>query len=254
MWPPLVVPVAEELRGPQSLLRAHGPPGAMRGQPLSRTGGAGLSAAPIVRDFGLCLLPSAQRASGTGRGPLSTPEGKQRGASHTIFSGPAGLPGSSHSVPATPGPLAARMPPATLPSHASSLSVGQSTVGAGHRIPPTPPTRFAATEFGVWSVRAPSPLPYAPSPAKSSSGEQPRAELAARGSPDWAPARSSRRLRARSSQASERRRSRAPGAGKGGREAPRSAAKYFSGPVGSARLRPDAVSVSEATWKAGGTV
>lgn len=90
-------------------------------------------------------------------------------------------------------------------------------------------------------MRAPSPLPGAPSPAKSSSGEQPRTVLAAQGSPDWAPARSSRRPRAPSSQASERRQSPAPGAGKGGREAPRSAAKYFSGPVGSVRLCPDAV-------------
>lgn len=184
MWPPLVVPVAEELRGPQSLLRAHGPPGAMRGQPLSRTAGAGLSAAPIVRDFGLCLLPSALRASGTGRGPLSTGEGKQRGASHMIFSGPAGLPGGSHSVPALPGPLAARMPLATLPSHASSLSVGQSTVGAGHRIPPPPPNpvcrhRVGSVECACAEPAALRSLPcqillWRAAPSRAGGSRQPR--------------------------------------------------------------------------------
>lgn len=75
--------------GPQSLLRAHSPPGAPRSRPPSQTGRVGLGAAPIAQDFGLCLLPGAHRVSGTERGQLSTGGGgggccrRQRGASHT---------------------------------------------------------------------------------------------------------------------------------------------------------------------------
>lgn len=75
---------------------------------FDQAGRAGLSTARIARDCGLCLLPNAHRASGIGRDQLSTGEGRQRGASHTGFPGPAGL---GEGLPLRPGaPRAACCP------------------------------------------------------------------------------------------------------------------------------------------------
>lgn len=195
---PFVIPITEEprLRGAESwgtpkFAPSTRPTWRSVRPPHSRTSRAGVSAARIARDCGLFLLIRAHRPSGIGQRQPSTKEGKQRGASYAGSPGRARRPGGSHSVPAPPGPLAARIPPATLPSSASSLSPGQSAMGAGCRNPPPHPNRVCRRRRGegVRSVRAPSPLPWAGSLAKSSPGEQPRAELAARGSPDWALAR-----------------------------------------------------------------
>lgn len=245
---PFVIPIAEEPgpRGAESwgtpkFAPSTRPTWRSARPPHSRTSRAGLSAARIARDCGLFLLPRAHRPSGVGQRQPSTGEGKQRVANHAGSPSRARRPGGSHSVPATPGLLAARMPPAMLPSLASSLSPGQSAMGAGCRNPPSPqpglppPPRRGSAECARAEPAAlrwlPCQiLPWRAAPSRAGGSRQPRLGSCP----------SSRRPRARSSQASEPWQSPAPGAGKGGREAPRSAAKYFSRPVGSARLHPDA--------------
>lgn len=175
---PFVIPITEEprLRGAESwgtpkFAPSTRPTWRSVRPPHSRTSRAGVSAARIARDCGLFLLIRAHRPSGIGQRQPSTKEGKQRGASYAGSPGRARRPGGSHSVPAPPGPLAARIPPATLPSSASSLSPGQSAMGAGCRNPSPPtPTGFAAAaaerECGVCARRARclglAPLPNPP--------------------------------------------------------------------------------------------
>lgn len=246
---PFVIPITEEprLRGAESwgtpkFAPSTRPTWRSVRPPHSRTSRAGVSAARIARDCGLFLLIRAHRPSGIGQRQPSTKEGKQRGASYAGSPGRARRPGGSHSVPAPPGPLAARIPPATLPSSASSLSPGQSAMGAGCRNPspppqpglPPPPRRGSAecarAEPAALGWLPCQILPWRAAPSRAGGSRQPRLGSCP----------SSGRPRARSSQASEPQQNPAPGAGKGGREAPRSAAKYFSRPVGSARLHPDA--------------
>lgn len=149
----------------------------------SRTGRAGLSAAPIVRDFGLCLPSGAHRLSEIGRGQLSTgDEGglrNQRGASHTGFSGRARLTGR---LPLRSGaPRAAGGPDATGDAPIACQLPEPGPVDSGRwaqdSTPPHThtPTRFAATEreCGVCVRRARClALPPLPNPPLESSPKQ----------------------------------------------------------------------------------
>lgn len=168
-----------------------------------------------------------------------TGEGRQRGAGHEGFPGRAGPPGGSRLVLAHPEPLAARMPLATLPSHPGSQSLGQSAMGAGRRIhPPPPPVASLPPPNGSVECARAEPaasrslpgqiLLWRAAPSRAGGRRQPRL-----GSCPELPAPSRPELPGRGAAAQ-------PSANKGGREAPRSAAKYFSRPVGSARLRPEA--------------
>ena len=246
LWPPLVACVAEERRpritegrGTPKFAPSTRPTWRCAWSPASLTGRAERSAARIARDRGLCLHPGARRVSGIGQGQSSTEEGRQRGAGHKGSPGRAGPPGGSRSVPAHPEPLAAGRPLATLPSHPGSQSLDQSAVGAGRRIhPPPPPVASLPPPNGSVECARAEPaasrslpcqiLLWRAAPSRAGGRRQPRL-----GSCPELPAPPRPELPGLGAAAQ-------PSANKGGWEAPRSAAKYFSRPVGSVRLRPEA--------------